>query len=153
MLLSRSLTMAHDPVSTAYNLTVVVNSLNLLVLWNLSGGTRGGTKTTPNPEDARTVVRGATVVDADPPEVARVLRAQRNSFDNTIPFLLMASVFAALGPDKLEAQIIFGVFTGARLFYSVAYLKGLQPWRTISYGIGVLATLALMIEICRLTLS
>lgn len=145
--------MAHDPVSTAYTLTVVVNSLNLLVLWNLSGGARGGTKTTPNPEDAATVLRGATVVAADPPEVARVLRAQRNSFDNTIPFLLLGSVFAALGPDKLEAQIIFGVFTGARLFYSLAYLKGLQPWRTISYAIGVLATLALMIETCRLTLS
>ncbi len=145
--------MAHDPVFTAYALTVVVNSLNLLVLWNLSGGTRGGTKTTLNPEDAATVLRGAAVVATDPPEVARVLRAQRNSFDNTIPFLLVASVFAALGPDKLEAQILFGVFTGARLFYSLAYLKGLQPWRTISYAIGVLATLALMVETCRLTLS
>lgn len=145
--------MAHDPVSTAYTLTVVVNSLNLLVLWNLSGGARGGTKTTLNPEDAATVLRGASIVEADPPEVARVLRAHRNSFDNTIPFLLLASAFAALGPDPLEAQVLFGVFTGARLFYSLAYLKGLQPWRSISYLIGLLTTLALMIETCRLALS
>lgn len=145
--------MAQDPVSTAYTLTLVVNSLNMLVLWNMSGGTRGGTKTTPNPEDALTVVKGATVVESDPPAVARVLRAQRNTFDNTIPFLLLASAFAALGPDKLEAQIIFGAFTGARLFYSLAYLKGLQPWRTISYAIGVLATLALIVEICRLSFA
>jgi prostaglandin-E synthase 1 len=145
--------MAQNPVFTAYALTVVVNSLNLLVLWNLSGGTRGGTKTTPNPEDALTVSKGAAVVESDPASVARVLRAQRNSFDNTIPFLILGAVFSALGPNPLEAQIIFGAFTGMRLFYSVAYLKALQPWRTISYAVGVFATLALMVEICRLTLS
>ncbi len=145
--------MAHDPVFSAYALTVVVNSFHLLVLWNYSGGTRGGTRTTMNPEDARTVAKGAAVVEADPPEVARVMRTQRNTFDNTIPFLLVASVFAALGPDKLEAQILFGLFTGLRLFYSLAYLKGLQPWRTISYALGVLTTLTLMIETCRLALS
>lgn len=145
--------MAQDPVFTAYALTVVVNSLHLLFLWNYSGGARGGTKTTLNPEDARTVLKGAAVVEADPPEVARVLRTQRNTFDNTIPFLLVGGVFAALGPDKLEAQLLFGLFTGLRLFYSLAYLKGLQPWRTISYGLGVLTTLALMVETCRLALS
>ena len=68
--------MAQDPVSTAYTLTLVVNSLNMLVLWNMSGGTRGGTKTTLNPEDAQTVVKGATVVESDPPAVARVLRGR-----------------------------------------------------------------------------
>jgi prostaglandin-E synthase 1 len=146
--------MAQDPVSTAYTLTVVVNSLNLMVLWLLSGITRGRTMTTMNPEDAAMAQRrGASVIAVDPPEVARVLRAHRNAFDNTIPFLLLGFVFAAHGPDRLEAQILFGVFTGARLLYSVAYLKGLQPWRTISYLVGFLTTFVLMFEVCRLALS
>lgn len=54
---------------------------------------------------------------------------------------------------ELEAQILFAVFTGARLFYRLAYLEGLQPWRTITHGLGVLATLVLMVETCRLALS
>ena len=146
--------MAKDPVLVAFALTVAVNSLNLLVLWSISGITRGRTMTTMNPEDAAMAQRrGATVIAVDPPEVARVLRVHRNAFDNTIPFLLLGFMFAALRPDPLEAQILFGVFTAARLLYSVAYLKGLQPWRTISYLVGFLTTFVMMIELCRLALS
>ena len=145
--------MAKDPVLVAYTLTVVVNTLNLTALWVLSGVARGGTKTTLNPEDAQTILRGAAIVEAEPAAVARVLRAHRNSFDNTIPFLLLAFVFAAMRPSALEAQIIFGTFTAARLVFSVAYLKGLQPWRSLAYGVGMLATLALLVEVCRLTFA
>lgn len=141
--------MNKDPVFVAYALAVVVNSLNILVLWNFSGGTRGKTKTTPNPEDALTVVKGAQVVAHDPDTVARVLRAHRNTLDNSLTFLMLGLVFVLLRPAALEAQIIFGTFTGARLLYSVCYLNGIQPWRTISYAVGVLATGALLVEIPR----
>ncbi len=141
--------MNKDPVFAAYALTVVVNTLNILVLWNLSGAARGKTRTTLNPEDATTVVRGATVVDGAAAAVARVLRVHRNTTDNTLPFLLLGLVFVLQRPDLLEAQILFGVFTAARLLFSVSYLAGLQPWRTIGYAIGVLTTLALMAEVAR----
>ncbi len=62
-------------------------------------------------------------------------------------------MFAALGPDRLAAQILFGVFTGARLLDSVAYFKALQPWRTISDLVGFLTTFVRMIEVCRLALA
>lgn len=145
--------MNKDPVFVAYALTVVVNSLNMLVLWNFSGGTRGKTKTTPNPEDARTVVKGSAVVAQDPDSVARVLRAHRNTTDNTLPFLLLALVFVQMRPDPLETQILLGTFTAARLAYTVCYLGQIQPWRTIFYGVGVLATLALVVEILRALFS
>ena len=141
--------MPKDPVFVAFALTVVVNSLNILVLWNLSGGHRGKTKTTPNPEDARTVVKGATVAAEDPESVARVLRAHRNTTDNTLPFLMLALVFLQTRPDPLEVQILLGTFTAARILYTICYLGQIQPWRTISYGIGLLATVALVIEILR----
>jgi uncharacterized MAPEG superfamily protein len=143
--------MTKDPAFFAYTLAVVVNSLNILFLWNYSGGARGKTKTTPNPEDARTVVQGATVVAQDPAVVARVLRAHRNTLDNTLPFLLLAALFMAQQPNLLEFQILLGVFTAARLFYTVVFLSEVQPWRTLSYAVGVLTTAALIVEICRHT--
>jgi microsomal prostaglandin-E synthase 1 len=145
--------MTKDPVLFAYTLTVVVNTFNLLVLWNLSGFARARSRTTLNPEDARTVVRGAEVVTSEPEAVARVLRAHRNSADNIIPFLLLGLVFALERPDPLEAQIIFGAFTFARLLFSFAYLAGLQPWRTLGYTFGALTTLALMVEVVRHALA
>ncbi len=141
--------MTRDPVFFAYTLTVVVNTFNLLVLWNFSGLTRARSRTTLNPEDARTVVRGAEVVTSEPESVARVLRAHRNSADNILPFLLLGLVFTLQRPDPLEAQILFGTFTAARLVFSFADLGGLQPWRTLGYAIGVLTTLALMVEVVR----
>ncbi len=145
--------MNHDPVAFAFTLTVVVNVLNLTVLWNLSGVARGKSKTTLNPEDAASFATGAQVVDSEPPAVARVLRAHRNTFDNALPFLVLALTFAMQRPDPLEAQILFGAFTAARVLYSVTYLTGLQPWRSISYFIGVLATLALLVEVTRHALA
>lgn len=145
--------MTKDPVFVAFALAAAVNALNLLVLWNLSGVARGKSRTTLNPEDARTVVRGAAVVDSEPAEVARVLRAHRNSHDNTMPFLLLGLVFVFLRPAELEAQVIFGVFTAARIVFSITYLLGLQPWRSISYGVGVLTTFALIVEVVRHALT
>lgn len=145
--------MNKDPVFVAYALTVVVNALNLMVLWTLSGAARFRTKSTLNPEDAQSFARGANVVDREPDAVARVLRVHRNSFDNTLPFLLLALVFVFLRPPELEAQILFGVFTAARLGFSVAYMNALQPWRSLCYVIGVLSTLTLMVEVVRLSLS
>jgi prostaglandin-E synthase 1 len=139
---------AANPVFFAFAASAVVNVLNLLVLWNLSGAVRGKTKTSLNPEDAAAFK--SDLAPADPPEVARVLRAHRNTADNTLPFLLLGFVFVMLGPSPLEAQIIFYGFTAARVLYSFAYLKGLQPWRSIFYTLGVLATFALLIDICRL---
>lgn len=143
--------MAQGPVVTTLVITVVVNWLNITVLWNMSGAARGKTKTTLNPEDAK-AFNGA-LVEADPPEVARVLRAHRNTIDNTVPFLLLAFAFVSVGPSPLEAQILLYGFTFARLAYSVCYLNGLQPWRTIMYGISVLLALGLAVDTLRLLLS
>lgn len=139
---------AQNPAFFAYTVSTVVLTLNMFVLWNMSGGARGKTRTTANPEDAAAFKR--SIAEADPPEVARVLRAHRNTADNTLPFLLLGLVFTTLGPSALEAQILFYGFAAARVLYSFFYLKGIQPWRSASYGVGALLTLALTIETLRL---
>jgi len=138
-------------VMTTFAISTVVHWLNITVLWNMSGGVRGKTKTTLNPEDARQFK--TNLVESEPAEVARVLRAHRNTADNTLPFLFVALVFVMAGPSALEAYIFLYGFMAARVLYSVCYLKGVQPWRTIFYGISVLLAAGTAIDALRLVLS
>ena len=133
--------LATNPAFVAYAVMLIVLSLNMLVLWAYSGAARAKTKTTPNPEDARTATQ---VVDGDPPDVARVLRAHRNATDNILPFALLGFVYVLAGASGTAAAIVFGAFTVARLAHSFAYLGGKQPWRSVFYSAGALATLALI---------
>jgi prostaglandin-E synthase 1 len=133
-----------NPAFVAYALSLVVLSLNLLVLWGYSGAVRGKTKTTPNEEDASTVAKGSQVVELDPPEVARVLRAHKNAMANIVPFAILGLVYVLAGGSATVAWVVFGVFTAARLAHSFAYLGGRQPWRTLSFVLGGVATVALM---------
>lgn len=144
---------ASQPSFPIYALSAVVLCLNMLGLWGWSGGVRGKTKTTPNPEDAGTTAKGAKVLEEDPPEVARVLRAQRNADVNIMPFLVLGLLYVMGGASVRAAWILFGGFTLARLGHTFAYLNGKQPWRTVFFIIGGLITLALMVQVVRGSLA
>lgn len=137
-------TLAANPAFVAYTVSMLVLSLNLLVLWAHSGAVRGKSKTTPNEEDAGTIASGAKVVPDNPPEVARVLRAHANATANIVPFAILGLVFVLLGGSPTVAYIVFGVFTAARLMHSTVYLAGKQPWRSLMFGLGGVATVTLM---------
>lgn len=134
-----------NPAFMAYAIACLVLSANLIFLWAFSGATRGKTKTAINAEDAARF--GGTLVEVDPPEVVRVLRAHANAQANIYPFLFLGLVFVLAGGSACVAQIIFGIFVAARLAHTFVYLKGKQPWRTIFFIIGGLATIALMLDI------
>lgn len=136
--------LAKNPAFVAYAISLLVLSLNMLLLWTYSGLVRGKTKTTPNTEDASTTSKGAQIADRDPPEVARVLRAHQNASANILPFALLGLVFVLLGGSGTAAAALFGVFTVTRIAHSMAYLGGRQPWRSIWFGVSSLTTLVLM---------
>ena len=138
-----------NPAFTAYVIATLLLCANMMVLWIMSGSKRGKVKTVPNPEDVNVVMKDATVSLDDPPEVARILRAHRNAADNIQPFLFLGLIYVMLGAPTLIAQIIFGVFTAARILHSIVYLAGKQPWRSLAYAISMLSMLALMEEIVR----
>lgn len=135
----------NNPAFVIYAVTCLLLCANLILLWAFSGATRGKTKTAINPEDAAKF--GGTLVDADPPEVARVLRAHTNGQANIYPFLFLGLVFVLAGGSALAAEITFGIFVAARFAHTYVYLAGKQPWRSIFFIIGGLATIALMVEI------
>ncbi|MBN2194030.1 MAG: hypothetical protein JW751_14540 [Polyangiaceae bacterium] len=83
--------LAANPAFFFYSAAAVVWCLDLLALWFLSGWVRAKTHTTPNLEDGESIVKGAIVVAAEPPEVARALRAHQNAMATILPFLLHAN--------------------------------------------------------------
>jgi prostaglandin-E synthase 1 len=136
--------LAANPAFLAYAASMIVLALNLLGLWVYSGAVRGKTKTTPNTEDASTILKGSKLVDTEPPEVARVLRAHANAMANILPFALVALVYVLAGASGIVPLILFGVFTLARLVHSLTYVGARQPWRSASWGLGLLTTVVLV---------
>jgi prostaglandin-E synthase 1 len=134
-----------DPAFVVYAITCLILCVNLLFLWAYSGVTRARTKTAMNEEDAARF--RAPLTESDPPQVARVLRAHRNAQACIYPFLFLGLVFVLAGGSVGTGTVIFGIFTGARLLHSIFYLAGKQPWRTIFFTVGGLATIALMLDI------
>ena len=58
--------------------------------------------------------------------------------------LLLGLVFVLIGGSAAIVSVLFTIFTAARIAHSVSYLLGKQPWRTVFFIIGGLATIALM---------
>jgi microsomal prostaglandin-E synthase 1 len=134
-----------NPTFLVYATTCLVLGVNMLFLWGYSGAVRAKTGVAINLEDS--ALHGAPLVEVDPPEVARVLRAHSNAQANIYPFLFLGLVFVLAGGRAATAAIIFGIFTAARLVHSIVYLAGKQPWRTGAFIVGGLATVALMVDI------
>jgi prostaglandin-E synthase 1 len=135
----------NNPAFLVYAIACLVLCANLLFLWGYSGAARAKTKTAMNKEDA--IRFGASLAEIDPPKVARVLRAHDNAQASIYPFLFLGLVFVLAGGTAGTATVLFGIFTGARLLHSFFYLAGKQPWRTIFFSVGGLATIALMLDI------
>ncbi|MFI4936410.1 MAG: MAPEG family protein [Caulobacterales bacterium] len=127
---------------TAYAVTCLVLCLNLLVLWGYSGGVRTSAKSTANPEDAK--LFKSELSEVEPPALTRTLRAHANAEAAIYPFLFLGLVYVLAGGAAKVAAIIFAVFVVARLAHSAFYVAAVQPWRTISFTVGALATLVLM---------
>jgi microsomal prostaglandin-E synthase 1 len=145
--------MKTNPAFVVYVINCLILCVNLTFLWVYSGLVRGKKKTVWNPEDTSTVAKGADVIQQEPPEVARVLRAHFNAVVNILPFLVLAFVLVELNVPALEAWILFGSFSFFRWMHSFMYLGGKQPFRTMFFLGGLLATLAVMVEIVRFTLA
>jgi prostaglandin-E synthase 1 len=127
----------------AYTLSCIVLTINLLALWILSGARRVRTGIAINPEDAARY--GVPVSDTDPPAVARLLRAHRNAEATIYPFLVLGLLWVLAGGTARVAVPIFILFVLARIAHSIVYVRGLQPWRTITFALSLVALVALLL--------
>lgn len=128
-----------------YALCVIVLILKMNATGIFTAMTRARLKVALNAEDAARF--GAQLTTAEHPDVDRVLRAHRNDLENIPSFFLLGLIAVMVGAPVLGMQITFIAFTAARVVHTVSYVKAMQPWRSMSFGIGTLANLALMVMI------
>jgi uncharacterized MAPEG superfamily protein len=136
-----------NPAFRTYCISSSILVLNLLVLAGATGGVRGSKKSLLNPEDP-----GYTG-EPENEAVTRIRNAHRNAMENIVPFFAIGLLYVLTGGTALGATLYFGIFTGARVLHSIAYLAAKQPWRTIFFVIGALATLGMVVQVLMRTLS
>ncbi|MBK8439194.1 MAG: MAPEG family protein [Rhodobacter sp.] len=76
---------------------------------------------------------------------ARLQRAFNNHFEALILFTLAVVVVTLSGQSSMVTQIAAWVFFAARVVYVPAYAFGWRPWRSAIFGVGLLATLTMLI--------
>lgn len=142
------ISLLEDQAVRTYATTASIIGLQLIALALWTGTVRVMRKQWVNPEDAQ--LNKGENVEADHPDVARVKRAHVNAIENAIPFFVIGALYAATQPSKTAALAYFWTFTAARLLHSVFYLWGKQPFRTLSFAVGVLAIIGMGVHVLRL---
>jgi uncharacterized membrane protein YecN with MAPEG domain len=128
----------HTPVMQAYLASAVVLGLNLLTLANNTALSRAKASEVVNPEDQKLNKDAAVVLDEGNEKTRRYRRAHRNALENIPLFLITGYLLTLTGIGTVFAFVLFGLFTFLRVLHSIAYIKGLQPWRTASFALGAI---------------
>lgn len=138
--------MPADPTTlNAFALSCALLAVNLNILWFSSANARLRTGTVASPEDAGLFVKGSVFPPSEPEAVARILRAHSNALATTVPFVMVAGSYVAVGGASAWAPVLFGTFVVARFAHAFVYLRALQPWRTIAFAIGMVATVTTLV--------
>jgi uncharacterized MAPEG superfamily protein len=136
-----------NPAMRMYALAATVVALHLLALAFWTGTVRVSRKQYAVPEDAK--FTNVALSDAEHPDVLRVQSAHRNAIENAIPFFAIGLLYALSGANRSGAQAYFGTFVAARVLHSLFYLWGRQPFRTIAFAVGALATIGMGAQVLR----
>ena len=138
--------MAADPTFKLFAICCAILSLLMLFLAGLTPAKRAKAKKYINPEDGKVSFAGTSVLDGpEDPATARVQRAHRNLNESLPMFFGLGLVYVLAGASPMGAKVCFIGFTAARVMHTLAYLNGLQPWRTIFYALGAFALTGMVV--------
>lgn len=137
-----------DPVFAAYSLASLSTVLLLLGLGFVTAKRRAERKVVINPEDV-VVNGGASVAEAEHPDVLRIKRAHQNLVESAIPFLLIGFLYTATAPSVTLARALFAGFVVARLLHAIFYVSAKQPMRTASFALGTLINVVMVVQVLR----
>src|SRR5713101_7082251 len=128
-----------------YVLTAIVLTLKMSAISVVQGRARVAAGIFVNPEDAKTFQ--ASQGPADAPAVQRASRAWLNDLENIPIFLILCGIYVAAGLSTTAFVIYCLIFMTARIAHTIFYLSSIQPMRTISYTVGAVVSMALMIHL------
>ena len=138
-----------DPTMRLFAVCAAILVLKMLLTANLTGILRTSRRVFASPEDYRFF--GAEPAARPDEQIERIRRAHRNDLENILPFLVIGFLYVLTGPSYTVAWWLFVLFTVARVLHTAVYIAGLQPWRTVCFGIGSVALYAMaLIVIVRL---
>lgn len=101
-----------------------------------------------NQEDATVFgPAGASALPQEAPEVAHALRIQRNDLEAIPLFFAIGLVYVLAGASPFGAKFFCWTFTLARLAHTYCYQNHIQPWRAVSFIIGSIATVGMILSI------
>ncbi|AIR90321.1 MAPEG family protein [Pseudomonas cremoricolorata] len=130
---------------------VVVLFLKMFALSCYQGFYRLRHKAFTNIEDAAVFKRAARDQELAP--VIRASRAWANDLENIPAFFALGGLAVALTVPVMLTVWLSVVFTLARVLHTVAYLSGVQPWRTLCYGVGIVCLAGLCAAITWVTIT
>ena len=90
---------------------------------------------------------GSHVEAQESQEVLRAKRAHLNDLENIPAFLFIALLFTLSGASARAGFAYFGVYFAARTLHTITYLAQKQPWRTVSFAIGQVTLLGLLVQL------
>lgn len=136
--------LAQHPAFPTFVACAAVLVLKMALVGHWTGVLRLRRRAYRNPEDAKAV--GVDVAAAEHPDVDRGLRAHRNDLESTLPFLAIGLPYLWTGPSPGLAQGLFVAFTALRCAFTVFYLGGWQPWRTLSFLAAEVCVLVMLVQ-------
>ena len=77
--------------------------------------------------------------------LGRAMRAVQNGFEGLALFAPAVLLVALSGQSGPATSAAAWTYAAARLLYVPAYLFGLSPWRSVIWGVGLAATLTLIL--------
>src|SRR5262249_15042552 len=145
--------LALSPAFRTYALSSAILALKMLFSAIYTGTTRQRHQGYVNVEDARVFGdTGASAHHDEAPQVAHALRIQRNDLENIPAFFAIAFIYVALGASPRGAAVYCWTFTAARVAHTILYTNNVQPWRAVSYVVGALCMLRMIVQIMRMAL-
>lgn len=139
--------LAGIPAFSAYAVSVIVLGANLLGLANATVISRIKANEVINPEDKKPDQNATVVYDEGNDKTARYRRAHRNALENTPLFMITAFVLALMGVSATLGAALFYAYAGLRIVHSICYVKGIQPFRTISFVLASLVQATVLVLI------
>lgn len=135
------------PAFQAYAATVTVLGLNLIGLANATALTRGQAAEVINPEDKKLNAKAEVVYEGGNDRTARYRRAHRNALENTPWFMITAFVLTLMGTSATVGAALFYPYAAFRILHSFCYVKGIQPFRTISFVMALILQFVVLVLI------